>query len=177
MSGVAAAVTYPLPKVAHFDWSEFAYFDDEQNAQAVLMLREAKQYVEQLTLKQAVAEAAQRQDITDASVWAAYYALWGQIRDGNPHSSRQLFMVIDTWESDQGWTARAARELITEALDEYHTSRIDRAACQFKAWGVHFKQMVDPDDLHVRLGLQVAERTKSLADASLEAEHIQAGTD
>ena len=32
-------------------------------------------------------------------------------------------------------------------------------------------------DLHARLGQEVAEGTKSLADAALSAEHIEAGTD
>ena len=50
------------------------------------MLREAKPHVETLTLRQSVAEAAQALNITDESVWAAYYLLWQQIRDGTPHS-------------------------------------------------------------------------------------------
>lgn len=175
-----SAVTHHLSKVAYFDWSEFADFDASQKAQAVKMLRSAKAHVETLTLRQSIAQAAQDAQITDASVWAAFFLLWQQIRDGNPHSERQLMHVIEEYESDQGWTARAARELITNAIDAYHTARIDYVCCLVQAWGPHVKAMCvggDLGDLHARLGQEVAEGTKSLADAALEAEHIEAGTD
>ena len=90
-----SAVTHHLPKVGYFDWSEFSDFDASQKAQAVKMLREAKQHVERLTLRQSIAEAAQQAGITDASVWAAFYLLWQQIRDDKPHSERQLMQVIE----------------------------------------------------------------------------------
>lgn len=175
-----SAVTHHLPKIGYFDWSAFGDFSAEQKAQAVRMLREAKSHVETWTLRQSVAEAAQALNITDESVWAAYYLLWQQIRDGNPHSERQLMQVIEEYEADEGWTARAARELITNAIDGYHTDRIDYIACLIQAWGPNVKAVcIDGDSggLHARLGQQVAEGTKSLADAALEAEHIEAGTD
>ena len=149
-----SAVTAHLPKVAYLDWSEFSHFDLGQKEQAVKMLREATQYVERLTLRQSIAEAAQNQQVKDGSVWAAFWLLWSQIRDGNPHSERQLMMVIDQWEADQGWTARACRELITSAIDAYHTERIERACALFLAWGPNVKAMLldEEDHLHTRLG-------------------------
>ena len=65
-------------------------------------------------------------------MWAAFLALWLQIRDGAPHSERQLMQVIEQYESDMGWTARAARELIRNAIDAYHTTRIDRHVAEFE---------------------------------------------
>lgn len=172
-----SAVTHHLPKVAYFDWSEFSDFDATQKAQAVKMLREAKPHVETLTLRQAIAQAAQDAQITNASVWAAFYLLWQQIRDGNPHSERQLMQVLEQYEADEGFQARAARELITNAIDCYHTDRIDYVCGLVQAWGPKVKAVVQDDELHARLGQQVAEGTKTLADAALEAEHIEAGTD
>ena len=175
-----SAVTTHWPKVGHFDWSEFSDFSAEHKAAAVKMLREAKGHVEKLTLKQAIAEAAREQSITDASVWAAYWYVWLQIRDENPHSERQLFRVIDEWESDQGWIGRASRELLDNAIDCYHTDRIDYACCLFQAWGPNVKTvMMDGIDggLHARLGQEVAEGTKTLVDAARSAEHQEAGTD
>ena len=88
--------------------------------------------------------------------------------------------VIDEYESDQGFQARAARELIEGAIDAYHTDRIDYVCCLVQAWGPNVKAMCvggDLGDLHARLGQEVAEGTKTLADAALAAEHIEAGTD
>ena len=172
-----SAVTSHLPKVGYFDWSEFSDFDASQKAQAVKLLREAKPHVETLTLRQAIAQAAQDAQITNASVWAAFFLLWQQIRDGNPHSERQLMQVLEQYEADEGFQARAARDLLTNAIDCYHTERIDYASCLIQAWGPNVKAVVQDDELHARLGQQVAEGTKTLADAALEAEHIEAGTD
>ena len=170
-----SAVTEHLPKVEYFDWSEFADFHECHKAQAIRLLREAISHVERLTLRQSVAEAAQAHDVTDASVWAAYYALWCQIRDIPPHSERQLMQVIGQWESDQGWVARASRELIQSAMDAYHTSRIDRAASL-----VRLRRPPDPVPpgllVHRELGQQVAIGKMTLLDASLEAEEREAGT-
>ena len=127
-----SAVTHHLPQVGYFDWSEFADFDERQKARAIRLLREATRHVERLTLRQAIAEAAESQQVKDASVWAAFLALWLQIRDGAPHSERQLMQVLDEYESDMGWTARAARELIQNAIDAYHTTRIDRHVAEFE---------------------------------------------
>ena len=175
-----SAVTHHLPQVEYFDWSEFSDFDASQKAQAVQLLREAKPHVETLTLRQAIAQAAQDAQITNASVWAAFFLLWQQIRDGNPHSERQLMQVLEQYEADEGFQAQAARELITNAIDCYHTDRIDYVCCLVQAWGPKVKAMCvggELGDLHVRLGQEVAEGTKTLADAALEAEHIEAGTD
>ena len=172
-----SAVAHHLPLVAYLDWSEFSDFDDSQKEQAVKILREAQGHLERLTLRQSIAEAAQSQDIKDVSVWTAFWLLWGQIRDGNPESERVLMHVLDEWESDQGWTARASRELITTAIEAYHQERIERAASMFRAWGVNFKAMLPGGDRYAELGQQVAEGTLSLLDAALSAEHTQAGTD
>ena len=168
-----SAVTEHLPKVAYFDWSEFQDFHECQKAQAIRILREASGHVERLTLRQSVAEAAQALQITDASVWAACYALWCQIRDEPPHSERQLMQVIDEWESDQGWIARAAGELIRGAIDEYHTSRIDRHVAEFEVG------RFEPFEagIYAQVVPQVAQGKLSLAEAALMVEHKQGGTD
>ena len=114
-----------------------------------------------------------RQQVIDASVWAAFLALWLQIRDGAPHSERPLMQVIDEWESDQGWVARAARGLIRGAIDEYHTSRIDRYAAECNVG------RFDPDEagLYAEVAPQVAKGRLSLVDAVLMVEAKEAGTD
>ena len=168
-----SGVTHHLPNVEYFDWSEFADFDESQKARALRLLREATQYVEHLTLRQAIASAAQHQQVKDASVWAACYALWQQIRDGAPHSERQLTQVISEYESDQGWTARAARELIENAIDAYHTSRINRHVAEFEVG------RFEPFEagIYAQVVPQVAQGKLSLADAALQVEHTAAGTD
>ena len=168
-----SAVTHHLPKVEPIDWSEFADFDESQKARAIRLLREAKQFVENLTLRQAIASAAQRQQVTDASVWAACYALWLQIRDGAPHSERQLIQAIHEYESDQGWTARAACELITNAIDAYHTTRIDYYVAAFEVG------RFEPFEagIYAEVVPQVAQGKLSLADAALQVEHKEGGTD
>ena len=168
-----SAVTHHRPQVEYFDWSEFADFDESQKARAIRLLREATQYVEHLTIRQAIASAAQRQQVIDASVWAAFYALWLQIRDGAPHSERQLCQVIHEYESDQGWTARAARELIENAIDAYHTSRINRHVAEFEVGRFEAGEA----GIYAQVVPQVATGKRSLADAALQVEHNQAGTD
>lgn len=168
-----SAVTEHLPKVGYFDWSEFADFDVSQKAEAVKMLREAAQHVERLTLRQSVAEAAQAQGITSASIWAAFWLLWQQIRDGHPHSERQLMQVIEQYESDMGWTARAARELIRNAIDAYHTTRIDRYVAEFEVGRFEAAEA----GMYAQVVPQVAQGKLSLQDAALMVEHKEGGTD
>ena len=167
-----SAVTHHLPQVEYFDWSEFQDFDESQKQRAIRLLREATQYVERLTLRQAIAEAAMRQQVKDASVWAAFFALWLQIRDGAPHSERQLTQVISEYESDQGWTARAARELIANAIDAYHTTRIDRHVAEFEVGRFEAAEA----GMYAQVVPQVATGKLSLKDAALHVEHNQAGT-
>ena len=168
-----SAVTHHLPQVEYFDWSEFADFDESQKARAIELLREATSHVERLTLRQAIAEAAARQQAKDASVWAAFLALWLQIRDGAPHSERQLMHVIEQYESDMGWTARAARELIQNAIDAYHTTRIDRHVAEFEVGRFEAGEA----GIYAQVVPQVATGKLSLKDAALQVEHNQAGTD
>ena len=168
-----SAVTHHLPQVEYFDWSEFADFDESQKARAIRLLREATSHVERLTLRQAIAEAAESQQVKDASMWAAFYALWLQIRDAAPHSERQLMHVIEQYESDMGWTARAARELIQNAIDAYHTTRIDRHVAEFEVGRFEAGEA----GIYAQVVPQVATGKLSLADAALQVEHNQAGTD
>ena len=167
-----SAVTHHRPQVEYFDWSEFQDFDESQKQRAIRLLREATQHVERLTLRQAIAEAAMRQQVTDASVWAAFFALWLQIRDGAPHSERQLMHVIEQYESDMGWTARAARELIRNAIDAYHTTRIDRHVAEFEVGRFEAAEA----GIYAQVVPEVATGKRSLADAALHVEHNQAGT-
>ncbi|MDE2813651.1 MAG: hypothetical protein OXM01_11535 [Gemmatimonadota bacterium] len=168
-----SAVTHHLPQVEYFDWSEFADFDESQKARAIRLLREATQYVERLTLRQAIAEAAESQQVKDASVWAAFLALWLQIRDGAPHSERQLMHVIEQYESDMGWTARAARELILNAIDAYHTTRIHRHVAEFEERRFEAAEA----GTYAQVVPQVSQGKLSLKDAALQVEHKEAGTD
>ena len=167
-----SAVTHHLPTVQSLDWSQFDDFTTPHKARAVQILREAKRFVANLTLKQSIAEVAKREAITDLSVWAAAYALWQQIRDGKPHSEKQLWQVLQGYESDQGWTARAAHELITNAIDTYHTERIDRHAAEFAVG------LFEPFEagIYAEVVPQVAQGKLSLADAALQVEHKEAGT-
>ncbi|MDE2812816.1 MAG: hypothetical protein OXM01_07330 [Gemmatimonadota bacterium] len=158
-----------MPQVEYFDWSELADFDESHRARTIRLLREATSHVERLTLRQAIAEAAQ----SDASVWAAFLALWLQIRDARPHSERPLMHVIEQYESDMGWTARAARELIRNAIDAYHTTRIDRHVAEFEVGRFEAGEA----GIYASVVPQVAQGTLSLADAALQVEHKQGGTD
>ena len=157
-----SAVTEYLPHIEQIEWTEFRGFDEATKENAIVLLREAGEHVERLTLRQAVAQAARDAEITDASVWAAYLLLWQQIRDGHPHSMRELFQPIDQWEADQGWVARSAREMIRNAIDAYHTTRIDHHAAEA--------------GIYAEVAPQVATGKLSLADAALQVEHNQAGT-
>ena len=106
-------------------------------------------------------------------MWAAFYALWLQIRDAAPDSERQLMHVIEEYESDQGWTARAARELIQNAIAAYHTTRIDRHVAEFEVGRFE----VGEAGIYAQVVPQVAKSKLSLADAALQVEHKEAGTD
>ncbi|MCY3787656.1 MAG: hypothetical protein OXH63_02595, partial [Gemmatimonadetes bacterium] len=106
------------------------------------------------------------------SVWAAFYALWLQIRDGGPHSERQLVQVVEQYEADMGWTARAARELIRNAIDAYHTTRIDRYVAEFEVGRFEAAEA----GIYAQVVPQVAQGKLSLQDAALQVEHKEAGT-
>lgn len=168
---MSAVITH-LEKVGYFDWSAFLSFSAEQKAQAVKILRQAAQHVERLTLNQSIAQAAEELEIADESVWTAYHLIWQQIRDGDPHSERQLMKVIGQYESDQGWSARACRELIRNAIDAYHTTRIDRHVAEFEVGRFEAAEA----GIYAQVVPQVATGKLSLADAALHVEHNQAGT-
>ena len=168
-----SAVTHHLPQVEYFDWSEWADFDESQKQRAIKLLREATRHVERLTLRQAIAEAAESQQVKYASVWAAFLALWLQLRDAAPHSERQLMQVLDEYESDQGWTARAARELIRNAIDAYHTTRIDRHVAELEVGRFEAGEA----GIYAQVVPLVATGQRSLAEAALMVEHKEGGTD